>query len=171
MSWRDAFASFNMIPLASASIGQVHYATLARDSTPVAVKIQFPGVATSIDSDLSNLGLLLSASALLPRGLYLENTLKVMRRELKEECDYRREACSAEIFKNLLQDDPAFSVPRVVTSLSTARVLTSEYLEGTPLNRVKDLTSEERDWVKRLHAFVKAFALIPFYRLEAKYFV
>jgi aarF domain-containing kinase len=71
------FSSFEANPFAAASIGQVHAARLAKDGTEVAVKIQFPGVNESIESDLNNLRLLLTASALLPRGLYLENTLKV----------------------------------------------------------------------------------------------
>jgi aarF domain-containing kinase len=71
------FSSFEKTPFAAASIGQVHAARLALDDSEVAVKIQFPGVKEAIESDLNNLRLLLTASALLPRGLYLENTLKV----------------------------------------------------------------------------------------------
>lgn len=113
----------------------------------MAVKIQFPGVARSIDSDLSNLGLLLSASALLPRGLYLENTLRVMKRELKEECDYTREAHCGRLFGALLSDDPAFTVPRIISNLSTPRVLTTERMWGTPVTRLANAPQAIRDMV------------------------
>ena len=62
-----------------------------KDGRAVAVKIQYPGIADSIDSDLNNLSLLLTASRLLPKGLYLDKTIEVARMELGWECDYIRE--------------------------------------------------------------------------------
>ena len=90
--WRAYFASFDERPFAAASIGQVHSAVLA-DPFPsqphlagkrVAVKVQFPGVADSIVSDLANIKWLLTASALLPRGLFLENSVRQLQQELQE---------------------------------------------------------------------------------------
>jgi aarF domain-containing kinase len=84
-SWRSHFASFAPIPTYAASIGQVHIGVLAADSSPtgreegVAIKVQFPNIAKSISSDLGYLKFLLSASALLPKGLFLDNTIKVRR--------------------------------------------------------------------------------------------
>src|SRR5947207_12591945 len=69
-NWRDLFESFDEIPIAAASIGQVHGAILKETGQRVAVKVQYPGVANSIDSDLNNLSILLTASRLLPKGLY-----------------------------------------------------------------------------------------------------
>lgn len=82
-SWRSHFSSFTPIPSHSASIGQVHLGVLKASSSPtgreeeVAIKIQFPGIARSISSDLGYLKLLLGASALLPKGLFLDSTIKV----------------------------------------------------------------------------------------------
>ncbi|KAE8542342.1 hypothetical protein D1P53_001116 [Cryptococcus gattii VGV] len=130
------FAHFERTPIASASIGQVHRATLKSTGQQVAVKIQFPGVASSIESDLSNLSLLLRTSALLPKGLYLQNTIAVMRRELEDECDYIREAAAGKKFAQLLAGDPFFVVPQVVDEATTGKVLTTEWMDGKPLSRI-----------------------------------
>ena len=157
-AWRSNFASFDERPFAAASIGQVHSATLA-DPFPsqpdmagrrVAVKVQFPGVSESIASDLGNIKWLLMASALLPKGLFLENSLRVLQSELEEECDYSREAEMGRRFYKLAKSyQPTgplrFEVPRVVDSLSTKGVLTTELLFGRPLTHAAKLPQSERD--------------------------
>ncbi|WVW86628.1 hypothetical protein I302_108681 [Kwoniella bestiolae CBS 10118] len=143
--WQSLFTTFDRTPIASASIGQVHRATLASTGEDVAVKIQFPGVASSIESDLNNLSLLLRSSALLPKGLYLQNTIAVMRRELQDECDYVKEAAAGRKFADLLEDDGYFSVPTVVEEGTTGRVLTTSWMDGKPLSKVRGLSQEARD--------------------------
>uniref|UniRef100_A0A8C3F9C7 Coenzyme Q8B n=1 Tax=Chrysemys picta bellii TaxID=8478 RepID=A0A8C3F9C7_CHRPI len=96
--WREKVASFEEMPFAAASIGQVHLGVL-RDGTEVAMKIQYPGIAQSIRSDVENLLALLRVSAVLPAGLFADNTLQVLQRELEWECDYRREADCARSFR------------------------------------------------------------------------
>lgn len=82
-SWSDNFVSFDRIPFAAASIGQVHTAVLAASVSPtekeerVAVKIQFPNIANSIESDLGYIKMLLTAGRLLPKGLFLDKTIQV----------------------------------------------------------------------------------------------
>ncbi|SJX66231.1 related to ABC1-ubiquinol--cytochrome-c reductase complex assembly protein [Sporisorium reilianum f. sp. reilianum] len=151
--WRERhFKEFEDVPFASASIGQVHAAVL-RDDFPdaqmagqkVAVKVQFPGVLESIDSDLSYLRWLVSASALLPKGLFLENTLRVLGRELKDECDYAREAEMGRRFRAILHDSCEFEVPRVVDSLCTGKVLTTEMMRGRPLSMASRYPQPTRD--------------------------
>lgn len=145
--WRDLFSSFDEIPMAAASIGQVHSAVLKRTGKPVAVKVQYPGVADSIDSDLNNLSILLTASRLLPRGLYLDKTIANARVELGWECDYIREAeCSAR-FRELLHGDPVFVVPEVMPEASGKQVLTMEMLEGVAVTKIQDFTQDQRDWI------------------------
>ncbi|CAD6584809.1 MAG: hypothetical protein CYPHOPRED_002858 [Cyphobasidiales sp. Tagirdzhanova-0007] len=144
--WRTKFKDFEMVPFASASIGQVHRATLT-DSRKIAVKIQFPGIANSIDSDISNLKVLLSFSALLPRGLYLDNTLRVMRRELVDECDYLKEAASASRFKQLLRDDPHLAVPAVIDGYTTPRILALEMMQGRSLGHGHTFSQPLRDHI------------------------
>lgn len=147
-AWESLFAAFDRVPVAAASIGQVHRATLA-DGTPVAVKIQFPGVAGSISSDLANVSLLLRGSAVLPKGLYLQNTIAVARRELEDECDYIREGAAGARFHRLLEGDPVFDVPRVIDEATTGKVLTTEWMGGRPLSKMRGMSQEQRDLVSR----------------------
>lgn len=149
--WLKMFSSFDRVPVASASIGQVHRATIASTGLPVAVKIQFPGIASSINSDLSNLSILLRSSALLPKGLYLQNTIAVMKRELEDECDYIREAEAGRRFARLLEGYDFFRVPKVVDEASSSKVLTVEWMEGKPLSKIKGLSQQARDQVIYLH--------------------
>ncbi|KAK4516897.1 uncharacterized protein ATC70_000224 [Mucor velutinosus] len=143
--WQSNFRDFDPIPIAAASIGQVHAATLASTNEPVVIKIQYPGVAESIDSDLSNLKALVTFSNLLPRGLYLDNTIKVTKEELAWECDYVREANNAIKFKELLAGDDRYKVPSVVKDLCTTRVLVSERLQGRVLSKAVEESQEIRN--------------------------
>jgi aarF domain-containing kinase len=145
-NWRDLFSSFDDVPMAAASIGQVHGAVL-KTGQPVAVKVQYPGVADSIDSDLNNLSILLTASSLLPRGLYLDKTIANARVELAWECDYFREAECGTRFKQLLQDDPVFVVPEIMSEASGKHVLTMERLDGVAVTKIQTFTQAQRDWI------------------------
>ncbi|TPX30955.1 hypothetical protein SmJEL517_g05609 [Synchytrium microbalum] len=142
--WRDKFATFDEVPIAAASIGQVHRATLPSGEA-VAVKVQYPGVATSINSDLSTLRSLVLLGGLLPKGLYLDNTIRVARVELGWECDYLREAENSSRMRTLLKGDSGFVVPKVVEELSTSQVLTSEFVEGVPIGETGKLSQAIRD--------------------------
>ncbi|KAL6881556.1 nuclear protein Es2 domain-containing protein [Trichoderma novae-zelandiae] len=146
--WRDLFSEFEEKPIAAASIGQVHKAVLKSNGKRVAVKIQFPGVADSINSDLDNLGILLTATKLLPKGLYLNKTIDNARLELGWECDYLREAGCAKRFKELLQgEEGVFEAPDVYPEASGKQVLTMDFLDGVGVTRVKSFTQEQRDWI------------------------
>lgn len=143
--WQTLFSSFDRTPVASASIGQVHRAVLASTNTPVAVKVQFPGIADSISSDLGNLAMLLRSSALLPKGMFLQNTIAVMRGELADECDYVLEAAAARRFRDYLAEDAFFVVPKAMDEASTGKVLTLEWIPGKPLSRMKNMSQATRD--------------------------
>ncbi|KAH0841133.1 hypothetical protein AYO21_06622 [Fonsecaea monophora] len=147
-NWRDRFfEQFDEKPMAAASIGQVHGAIL-KDGRRVAVKVQYPGVAESISSDLNNLSLLLTASRLLPKGLYLDKTIANARTELAWECDYVREAECAKRFRKLLADEQdIFTVPEIIDEASGKRVLTMERMGGIPVTRVRNFTQEQKDWI------------------------
>ncbi|KAI0205389.1 ABC1-domain-containing protein [Astrocystis sublimbata] len=147
--WRDRFKDFEETPIAAASIGQVHRATL-NSGEKVAVKIQFPGVADSISSDLDNISMLLLASGMLPKGLYLNKTIENARTELGWECDYERELACGKRFKTLLADeDDVFAVPEIYEQASGKHVLTMQFMEGVGVTRIKgsSLTQEQRDWI------------------------
>ncbi|KAL8667614.1 MAG: hypothetical protein Q9202_000469 [Teloschistes flavicans] len=146
--WRDLFSSFDEKPIAAASIGQVHSATVKSTGTRVAVKIQYPGVANSIDSDLNNLAVLLTASRLLPKGLYLDKTIANARTELAWECDYIREAECGRRFQKLLEDEQeTFVVPSIIDEASGAQVLTAEMMEGIGVTKGPHFSQEQKDWI------------------------
>ncbi|TVY65681.1 Protein ABC1-like protein [Lachnellula suecica] len=146
--WRELFSSFDEKPIAAASIGQVHKAVLKSNGATVAVKVQYPGVADSIDSDLNNLAILLTASRLLPKGLFLDKTIANARTELGWECDYIREAACGRRFQELLAGEKdVFVVPKVFSEVSGKQVLTMEFLHGIGVTRVKSFTQEQRDWI------------------------
>ncbi|KAL1708213.1 ABC1-domain-containing protein [Schizophyllum commune] len=158
--WMSNFASFERVPFAAASIGQVHRAELKANvadasfahratpegTIPVAVKVQFPNIARSIASDLGYLRTLLTAGRLLPKGLFLNKTLEVMKGELADECDYTREAGMARKFSGFVESDSRFMVPWV-WSRSTKEVLVMERVNGISIGeeRVKRLPKEKRD--------------------------
>ncbi|KAK6342167.1 hypothetical protein TWF730_001646 [Orbilia blumenaviensis] len=148
-NWRSLFSTFDEHPIAAASIGQVHSGTLASTGQKVAIKVQYPGVATSISSDLNNLSILLTATRLLPKGLYLDRTIANARTELAWECDYIREAEAQTRFAKLIASSPSesqiFAVPEVIPEASGAQVLTMTFMSGTPVTRISDLTEQERD--------------------------
>ncbi|KAL2098844.1 hypothetical protein ACEWY4_005324 [Coilia grayii] len=143
-SWRDKLEMFEERPFAAASIGQVHLARM-KDGREVAMKIQYPGVAQSINSDVNNLMAVLSMSNALPEGLFPEHLIEVMSRELALECDYVREAKCAKKFKELLSGHPFFDVPDVVDELSSRHVLTTELVTGFPLDKADGLPQELRN--------------------------
>eukprot|EP01126_Amoeba_proteus_P042806 TRINITY_DN4662_c0_g1_i14.p1 TRINITY_DN4662_c0_g1~~TRINITY_DN4662_c0_g1_i14.p1 ORF type:complete len:315 (-),score=60.22 TRINITY_DN4662_c0_g1_i14:123-1067(-) len=135
-----------MKPFAAASIGQVHRA-VTLDGLEVAVKIQYPGVAQSIRSDMDNLMSLLSLSGMLPAGLYFEKTLKVTKEELLQETDYLLESKNQALFKKYLSNYKQFYVPSVIPNLTTKKVLTSEFVYGTNVDKLVASDQLTRDWV------------------------
>uniref|UniRef100_A0A8C5G5R3 Atypical kinase COQ8A, mitochondrial n=1 Tax=Gouania willdenowi TaxID=441366 RepID=A0A8C5G5R3_GOUWI len=143
-NWKDKLEYFEEKPFAAASIGQVHFARL-KDGREVAMKIQYPGVAKSIDSDVNNIMTALKLSNVLPKGLFPEHLIEVMSRELARECDYIREAKCAQHFQELLKDHPFFYVPDVIEMLSGERVLTTTLVPGFPLDKASDLSQELRN--------------------------
>jgi aarF domain-containing kinase len=146
--WRSLFESFEEKPMAAASIGQVHGAVLKSNGQRVAVKVQYPGVADSISADLSNISLLLTASRLLPKGLYLDKTIANARTELAWECDYIREADGARRFKQLLAGETGvFAVPEIYDEACGKRVLTMERMKGQAVTNIQTLSQEQRDWI------------------------
>eukprot|EP01130_Rhizamoeba_saxonica_P015936 TRINITY_DN7265_c0_g1_i1.p2 TRINITY_DN7265_c0_g1~~TRINITY_DN7265_c0_g1_i1.p2 ORF type:complete len:471 (-),score=104.58 TRINITY_DN7265_c0_g1_i1:1821-3233(-) len=144
--WNKLFKEFDEKPIAAASIGQVHKA-INHENREVAVKIQYPGVAESIDSDLNNLASFLKMAGILPPGMYLDKTISVAKTELKNECNYIKEASYHNRMRNLLLDDDAFFIPEVISEMSATRVLTTEYIYGIPVNEIENFDQDTRNWV------------------------
>lgn len=163
-NWRqDLFQNFSDIPMAAASIGQVHKATLKKpDGREVVVKVQYPGVANSIESDLQNMAMLVklaggipgAKSSAFPKGLFIDNILKVSKEELKEECDYTKEMQNQIRFRSLIQSSDeelskTFAVPNVIPELCTSQILTSEYCPGGTIDKVSNMSQDERNRIAR----------------------
>lgn len=142
------FNFFDVRPIASASIGQVHRAR-TRDGRDLAIKVQYPGIRKSIDSDLGNLGTLLRLSGLSPKGLDLSPLLEDARQQLHEEADYTQEARNLRAFGALLAEDPAFVVPDVHADLSTPEILAMDYVPSEPMETVESADQATRDAVAR----------------------
>uniref|UniRef100_A0A8D2ZDF4 Coenzyme Q8B n=1 Tax=Scophthalmus maximus TaxID=52904 RepID=A0A8D2ZDF4_SCOMX len=144
--WQEKLSSYEDKPFAAASIGQVHHGML-KDGREIAMKIQYPGVAESIHSDINNLMSVLKMSVVLPGGLFADSSLEVLQRELAWECDYKREAECAKKFRSMLEGDDFFQVPEVIDELSGRRVLAMELVQGVPLDRCVDLNQETRNQI------------------------
>ncbi|HMJ33897.1 MAG TPA: AarF/ABC1/UbiB kinase family protein [Baekduia sp.] len=140
----EHFATFSDRPIAAASIGQVYRATL-HDGRDVAVKVQYPGVAEAVETDLRNAGMLLPLVKRLAPGLDAKAILRELRDRIGEELDYELEAQNQRRVVRAFRDHPLIRVPEVVTSMSTRRVLITEFVDGLGFGAVKQLPEAERD--------------------------
>ncbi len=130
--WETRFQSFDFEPIAAASIGQVHMATDLQGHE-LALKIQYPGIAESIDSDVDNLATALFAARILPGDLDLDPLLEEAKRQLHQESDYQTEAKFLRRYREAVAADSRFAVPDVIDELTTTRVLAMERMYGLPL--------------------------------------
>jgi len=144
--WESLFYGFDMKPLAAASIGQVHRTT-SPDGRQIVLKVQYPGVAESIDSDVDNIASLLRLSSLLPADMDIQPLLDDAKRQLKDEADYLKEAKFLASFGDLLAEDERFVLPEVLPELTHRNVLAMTYVSGSAIDTVIDLPQAERDRV------------------------
>ena len=138
------FAEFDERAFAAASIGQVHRATTL-DGDEVVVKVQYPGVAEAVDSDLRSASLLLPLIRRLAPSLDAKALLAELRDRIGEELDYELEAQHQRRVERVFRGHPFIFVPRVRTDLSTRRVLVSDYVEGERFEAVRTLDQAQRD--------------------------
>ena len=144
---RVAELEIDPVSWASASLGQVHRATLRATGEKFALKIQYPGVDRAIGSDLRALRTAMSLARLLPTGPGVDAIFEEIKAMLEQEVDYEREAISTEEFRTLLAADPTFVVPRVFLRFSTRRVLCTSFEAGAPVDgpEVAALSLERRN--------------------------
>ena len=147
--WLPKFKHFNVRPIAAASIGQVHRAQL-RDGRDMAIKVQYPGVARSIDADVANVGTLMRLSGLMPQGFDAAPYLEAARVQLHEETDYAREGVYLRRFGDRLGGSPDFAVPRFYDDWSSDAVLAMEFLQGQPIETLAEADQTTRDRVMTL---------------------
>jgi predicted unusual protein kinase regulating ubiquinone biosynthesis (AarF/ABC1/UbiB family) len=139
---REIFAEWEYEPFAAASIGQVHRA-VTRGGDVVAVKVQYPGIDKAIKNDLKSIHLLGGMLGPLAAKTHAKDTIAELSEVFLSELDYAREAEMANTFRRMHADDPEVVIPRVHQSLSTARVLTTELLEGIGYQQLCDEGTEE----------------------------
>ncbi|MEM0922314.1 MAG: AarF/ABC1/UbiB kinase family protein [Pseudomonadota bacterium] len=144
--WLGRFKSFDTRPVAAASIGQVHRARL-RDGRDVAVKVQYPGVARSIDSDVANVAVLLKMSDLLPKGFEIDPYIEEARRQLHEEADYRREGKCLADFGVLMEGSEGFILPELYEDWTTPTVLAMSFIPSTPIEDAQTASAETRNLI------------------------
>jgi predicted unusual protein kinase regulating ubiquinone biosynthesis (AarF/ABC1/UbiB family) len=142
--WRRCFARFDATPIAAASIGQVHRAVLPSGKV-LAIKVQYPGVAASIDADIDNVATLLRMSGLLPPSLDIAPLLAEAKRQLREEADYLRESAEMRRFGELVADDPRFVVPLPHDDLTVPGILAMDFVEGQAIDRLGEASQAVRD--------------------------
>lgn len=145
-NWKAEFLSFNFKPIASASIGQVHQAySDAGDN--LAVKVQYPGIRKSIDSDVDNVGTLLKVVGLIPESVDYKGLLEEAKKQLHDEADYAREAQFAIRYHDALKEYPHFVVPKIHTESSSDSVLAMEFIDGSPIEQIEHYDQSTRDFV------------------------
>ena len=156
----EVFSSFREEPIAAASIGQVYRATL-EDGREVAVKVQYPGVASAVRADMQNLDLILRLLKRMTPGLDVHAIGEEIRERIIEELDYELEAQNQRALARIFAGHPFIVVPNVVGSLSRERVLVSEYVEGVGFEQLKKYPQADRD---RIGEIVFRFFLGCLYR-------
>ncbi|MDN3651467.1 AarF/ABC1/UbiB kinase family protein [Thalassotalea ponticola] len=142
-NWLDSFSHFDLKPFACASIGQVHQAYL-ENGQKLAVKVQFPGVRDSIDSDIDNVLMLLKMSGFLPKHLAVNALVDEAKQQLMMEADYLSEAAFIEQFYNRI-DDRRFIVPTVHKTLTNKDILVMDYIEGQTIDSMINEPQQVRD--------------------------
>lgn len=146
--WMTRFEHFQTRPIAAASIGQVHRAILP-GGEDVAIKVQYPGVRESIDSDVKNVASLLRMSGLVPASMDVKPIIEEGCRQLHQEADYIREGEFLCRFGSLLSEDEVFQVPEYYPDLSTDKVLAMSYIESRPIEEMLDAPQEVRSHIVR----------------------
>src|SRR5262245_7388130 len=130
--WQNKFASFEHHPAAAASLGQVHRAR-SHDGNELACKLQYPDMKSAVEADLRQLGVLFAIRRRFDPAIDTREIIKEIGARMREELDYRREAKHIALYGDMLAGEGLIRVPRVEAQLSTERLLTMEWLDGSPM--------------------------------------
>lgn len=144
--WLRRFKRFEVRPVAAASIGQVHKAE-TKDGRTLAIKVLYPGVRRSIDSDLDALGALIAFSGLVPRGMDLKPLLSEAKHQLHRETDYGLEARNLTAYAEAVRGDGRFVTPPIAEDWCADGVLAMTWLEGRSIETAADQPLSERERV------------------------
>jgi predicted unusual protein kinase regulating ubiquinone biosynthesis (AarF/ABC1/UbiB family) len=146
--WQRRFKSFEHDAARAASLGQVHRA-VAHDGTALACKLQYPDMASAVEADLNQLKLVMSLYERYDRAITTDEIHVEIAERLREELDYKREAAHMRLYRAMLAEAPEVAVPQPFPELSTARLLTMTWLEGTPFLEAVDAPAARRNAIAR----------------------
>ena len=151
--WQDDLLYFSFAPIAAASIGQVHK-VVTMDGRMLAVKVQYPGVKKSIDSDVDNVATLIRLTGLVPKSLDINPLLQEAKTQLHQEADYVREADMLNRYRALVEStdilckgNNAFVIPQTFAPLTTSTVLAMDFIEAQDLDALLNEPQDVRDAV------------------------
>ncbi|MEC6815228.1 ABC1 kinase family protein [Photobacterium toruni] len=161
--WQQQFSQFSFYPIAAASIGQVHKAT-TQDGRLLALKIQYPGINKSIDSDVNNVATLLNISGLVPKQVDVSELLSEAKKQLHAEADYLLEAQYVKKYQQLLATDSRYVLPNIAEYLTTEHILAMTFVGGVDVDQLVDQPQTVRNHVIEL-AFSLLFREIFEFRL------
>ena len=130
--WQSQFAEFDRTAISAASLGQVHKA-VSLDGQPLAVKLQYPDMASAIDADLRQLKLVFQLYERFDSAISTNDIYNELSDRLHEELDYCREAANLALYRDMLKDEAHVTMPQYLPELSTGRVLTMSWVEGQKL--------------------------------------
>lgn len=147
------------IPIGAASLGQVHKARRRSDGAELCIKVQYPGVAESIDSDIDSVAMILRMARLVSLGKEFDDWLDEVRAMMHREVDYRLELQTTRRFGEMLAEDTRFIVPRVYQEYSSGHAMTTSFEHGYGIGdpQVTNLTTERRNHIAKaaLELFLK----------------
>jgi len=158
--WRGQFENFDLDAAHAASLGQVHRAQSTEEGRALACKLQYPGIESAVEADLTQLRLIFSIYRRYDPSINPERIYEELAERLREELDYRREARHMALYRGMLKKEKAVYVPDVLNELSTHRLLTMTWLKGRKLTEFKDEPQEVRD--RLAYNMFRAW-YVPFY--------
>jgi len=145
-NWLERFSHIELRPFAAASIGQVHLA-YQENGEKLAIKIQYPGIGKSVESDVDNVISLLNIARLIPKDLDIKPLVSEAKAQLLAEADYALEAHFITKYHNLLAEDKRFIVPKAYTEHNTNQILAMQYVKASPIEALNDLAQNEQNQV------------------------
>ncbi len=157
----DVFASFDETPIASASLGQVHRATL-KSGERIAVKVQYPGIEEVITADIRTFHFIIRLLKIFYRRINLDVIYSEFSRIINEELDYLREAKNAAAFARNFSDNPKIRIPAVYWAFTTSKVLTLEFLEGAKITDFDAIDAQGIDRKQVARALAEAYCQMFF---------
>jgi predicted unusual protein kinase regulating ubiquinone biosynthesis (AarF/ABC1/UbiB family) len=145
-NWQKKFIQFPLQPIAAASIGQVHK-VITEDLKRLAIKIQYPGIKQSINSDVDNVATLIKMTGLLPKGLDIKPLLAEAKKQLHDEADYALEGRYLTQYATVIENDDAFVMPILDKAFSSDTILAMSFVDGTAIEQLVDAPQETRNHV------------------------